>query len=245
MSARLREYATSHLEVGAQLRKIVDLTVERDDDLPVGAEHRLRAGLRQIDDRQAAVTESDPSVFVRPFAIAVGTARSHRVPRPAQFAEIDRRAFIRKQAVDSARDWSHRGEPLAGQGDARVAERFYVRLPQTANHRLGETTGQRKRGRDGIEAENDFTRKSTGFRQPGQLWCETRRCVNWRGRETPSIRTWKRALATTAEHGASPNAGSAPKGPMSHPDAVNLRWRRGLPPGRRVFHHAQKQGSVE
>jgi hypothetical protein len=61
-------------ELAAQFAVVVDLAVEGDDELAVGAVHGLRAALRQVDDGQAAVAEGDSSVIGEPFAVAVWAA---------------------------------------------------------------------------------------------------------------------------------------------------------------------------
>ncbi|HMJ54924.1 MAG TPA: hypothetical protein VK540_22765, partial [Polyangiaceae bacterium] len=47
----------ARLELAAELMVIVDLAIERDDDLPIVASHGLRPGFRQIQNREAAMTE--------------------------------------------------------------------------------------------------------------------------------------------------------------------------------------------
>ena len=77
-------------ELAAQFAVVVDLAVEGDDELAVGAVHRLRAALGEVDDGQAAVAQGDSSVIGEPFALAVGAAGGHVVADGAQFGPVRR-----------------------------------------------------------------------------------------------------------------------------------------------------------
>ena len=63
-----------------ELGVVVDLAVERDSHGSRGVQHRLRGGVRQIDDRQASVAERAATVRREPQADTVGTAMGHPVP---------------------------------------------------------------------------------------------------------------------------------------------------------------------
>ncbi len=67
--------AVAARELAPELAVVVDLAVEHDDGTVVLEPDRLRAGL-EVDDREAAETERDVGVLVRP--VVVGTAVDHR-----------------------------------------------------------------------------------------------------------------------------------------------------------------------
>ena len=50
------------LETAAQFAIVVNLAVEGDDQLAVGADHRLGAGVGEIDDREPPVPEADAAI---------------------------------------------------------------------------------------------------------------------------------------------------------------------------------------
>ncbi len=58
----------------AQFRVIVNFAVERQHIAAIGGVHRLMASGRQIDDRQAAVPETDPGVGIEPDPVVVRPA---------------------------------------------------------------------------------------------------------------------------------------------------------------------------
>ena len=60
------EHLAGRLAFRPQLAVIVDLAVEDDAQGPVGAGHRLRPGLGQVDDRQPAVGQADGAVGRQP-----------------------------------------------------------------------------------------------------------------------------------------------------------------------------------
>ena len=63
----------------AQLPKVVDLAVVGDDVAAAGRMHRLRAGRREVDDRQPAVAEPDAGLRIAPASAAVRSAVSKGV----------------------------------------------------------------------------------------------------------------------------------------------------------------------
>ena len=77
------------LELRLQLAVIVDLAVEGDGERAVGAVHRLRAALGQIDDREPPVGEADPPVGREPVAAAVGPARRHAGVHARELTPVD------------------------------------------------------------------------------------------------------------------------------------------------------------
>src|ERR1700758_5329472 len=68
-------------EFGAQLRVVVDFSVEHDDQTTVITHHRLGRAVGKIDDRKSPMTESAPSIRIPPRTAAVRAARTHRLPR--------------------------------------------------------------------------------------------------------------------------------------------------------------------
>src|SRR6266699_1502281 len=72
-------------EARPQSVEIIDLAVERHDEIFISRQHRLMAGVGQINDRKAAMAERDAAVAVEPDALAIRPAmserRSHRIYR--------------------------------------------------------------------------------------------------------------------------------------------------------------------
>ena len=97
------EDAAPSLEAVAQLPEVVDLAVEGDDVLAVGAEHRLRGCGGEIDDGEATVPEADAAVLGDPLTHAVGTARGHMIARAGELRPIDGvgRVVVGVDAVDA------------------------------------------------------------------------------------------------------------------------------------------------
>ena len=60
-------------------REVVDFTVKSDGEALVGRQHRLITGMRQINNRQAPVPESNPGRVINPDALGIGTAMAERV----------------------------------------------------------------------------------------------------------------------------------------------------------------------
>src|SRR5882724_885889 len=73
------------LESRPQSGEIIDLAIERHHEIFIFRQHRLVAGVGQINDRKAAMTESDAALAVEPYALAVRPAmierRCHRIDR--------------------------------------------------------------------------------------------------------------------------------------------------------------------
>ncbi len=69
-------------QLTAQVGEIVDFPVENDDVTPIGADHRLMAGRREIDDGEADEAKTDR--ILAPDAGIVGTAVSKGCDRPLQ-----------------------------------------------------------------------------------------------------------------------------------------------------------------
>ena len=91
-------------QLAAQLAIVVDLAVERDAIAPVGARHRLRAGLRQVDDREAPMREADAAVLRYPHSRAVRTAARHVLADAEELLPVDgwRRIAVGVDAGDPA-----------------------------------------------------------------------------------------------------------------------------------------------
>jgi hypothetical protein len=100
------EAIPTHLELTAQIAKVIDLAVEADDQVLAVRQHRLMAGFAQIDDGEAAMTESDPGGRVDPDPAIIGTAvtqcRCHRFDsgKPARIGRVG----SEKYPCDSAHD---------------------------------------------------------------------------------------------------------------------------------------------
>ncbi len=62
------------LELRSELPKVVDLAVEDEYEALVPRVHRLRAGIRQIQNRETAVSEADPRSRIGPYALSVRSA---------------------------------------------------------------------------------------------------------------------------------------------------------------------------
>ena len=111
--ARLPPVSAERLELLAHLRVIVDLAVEDHLQPAVFVGHRLVGHRREIDDRQAAVTEAHPAVRRHPDAAAVRATMSHRVAHPAdvRLGEDERRLIERNAADDAAHQISRFSAP--------------------------------------------------------------------------------------------------------------------------------------
>src|SRR5205823_5297636 len=92
------------LELGAQLRIIVNLAVEHDVDAAVLARHRLRGALREIEDRKPPMAEPAAAVVRPGDAFGVGTARAHVVARGKKLGEarLAGGGVVRKDTVNAA-----------------------------------------------------------------------------------------------------------------------------------------------
>ena len=95
----------TRLEPRAQVAVAVHLTVEGDDPPIVGGDHRLRAGRRQVDDREPPVAESDSGLVIGPPALPVGPAVSQRCQHSGQLVgELGRRGPL---SDEQPRDPAH------------------------------------------------------------------------------------------------------------------------------------------
>src|SRR5271166_3214614 len=82
-------------ELLAKLDIVVDLAVENDVEAPICAGHGLPAGLAQIDDRQAAMHETEPQRLVR---LDGACAQWRAVPAPQEVAAVVRPAMMEDTA---------------------------------------------------------------------------------------------------------------------------------------------------
>ena len=96
------EAVAARLQFAPQLAEIVDLAVVGDDVAAVGRMHRLRAGLRQVDDRQPAMAEPDAGFRVAPAVGAVGAAMGEGVGHGARDSGLPGAAVNVEQAGDAA-----------------------------------------------------------------------------------------------------------------------------------------------
>src|SRR5690348_4631136 len=69
-------------ELAAQLLEVVDLAVERDHATGCAVDHRLRAGLAQVEDREPAVRKHDVVRLRDPEPGAVGPTVAKRAADP-------------------------------------------------------------------------------------------------------------------------------------------------------------------
>ena len=109
-------------EPSTKFAEIIDFSVADEDDCLVLVRHRLRAGDRQVDNRESAVAEISPSVIPRAFTI--GTAMSLRLIHLAHDAtgRVGRESLGQKSA-----DCTH-GETSAG-ASRQLAGRLRMKGP--------------------------------------------------------------------------------------------------------------------
>ncbi len=82
------EGVAGRLELRPQLAVVVDDPVEDDRQSERRVDHRLRAALGEVDDRQPPVGEAGAAV--EPQAVAVGPARRQRLAHPQQRGAVGR-----------------------------------------------------------------------------------------------------------------------------------------------------------
>src|SRR5690606_36362789 len=105
------EGVTAPFEAGAEGLVVVDLAVERDHKRAVVARHRLRAGLGEVDDGEAAVGERGATVGSRPEPLAVRAALGHVVARTRECRGVHGGSVAGEDGGDAT-------HTLAGTGDA-------------------------------------------------------------------------------------------------------------------------------
>jgi hypothetical protein len=77
------------LELRAQLAVVVDAPVEDDGQAEILVDHRLRAALGEVDDRQPPVGQADAAVH--PLARAIGPPRRERRAHARERVAVRRR----------------------------------------------------------------------------------------------------------------------------------------------------------
>ena len=85
MSAPVRSIAGC-IQLRADIEMIVNLPVEGDDEAAAIAEHRLRAGTGQIENREPPVTERDTILAVRPDTTCIRATMAKLIRHPAHDA---------------------------------------------------------------------------------------------------------------------------------------------------------------
>src|SRR6476620_6971021 len=82
---------------------IVDLAIERDDEATALGKHRLPPCIRQIDDREPAMSERTAGVTITPAAIGIGSPVAQTGRQLTDRGQIagSRRPLILKYARDA------------------------------------------------------------------------------------------------------------------------------------------------
>src|SRR5450756_2075611 len=93
------------LQFAPNVEVIIDLPVEGNGETPALAPHRLRAGFREIEDRQTAVTESYAGSRVGPDAAGIGAPVPEGVCHPRRIAGD--RAFIAATRTQQTSNSAH------------------------------------------------------------------------------------------------------------------------------------------
>jgi hypothetical protein len=73
------EFAAQRFELGADLGEIINFAVEGNDEAAAGRDHRLRAGRRQVDDREAAMAERQSRLSIAPDIAGIRPAMKHDI----------------------------------------------------------------------------------------------------------------------------------------------------------------------
>ena len=76
------------LQLTPEFRMVVHLAIENDDIAGGFIAHRLRAGLRKIDNGQPRVAQSDPTIRRGPRSRGIRTARSQSLQRAGKLWRI-------------------------------------------------------------------------------------------------------------------------------------------------------------
>src|SRR5262249_53759058 len=99
--------APPRFECNTQFPVIVDLPIKRNDELAVGARHRLRTAFGKVDDRQSAMPQAHTFIPRIPLAKPIRTSRDHMIANAPQLGEINRMGRV-MMGVDP-RDATHGG----------------------------------------------------------------------------------------------------------------------------------------
>ena len=101
---------------------IVDFAVEREDEAPVGGQHRLVPGRGQVDDGETAVTEADTRVVVDPKAEIIRAAMRERARHLFEDGPVD--AAGAQYPGNSAHAPPHSGCVVEMEGTSTEAARW-------------------------------------------------------------------------------------------------------------------------
>ena len=141
------ESTAVRLQRAAELSAVVDLAVVGNGEPPVGAQHRLVAGGREVQDGEAGVTEPDSDLQVQPRPLLVGTAMLqplvHAVKRAGKIRSFDGGARAQPHSAYPAHD------PCGGWALRRTAallqQKQYENLSLAVGERLERLANQRAR----------------------------------------------------------------------------------------------------
>jgi hypothetical protein len=75
-------------EQRTQLPVVVNFPIKGDDELAVGAHHRLRAPFREVNDGQPAMPEAYALILRIPLTKAIWSARGHMITNAPQLGAI-------------------------------------------------------------------------------------------------------------------------------------------------------------
>ncbi len=115
-------------KLAAQLRRIIDLAVEHDDEPAPGRNHRLVAGGREIDDRQTPETDRKACRRIAPRIGVVRPAMGDRVGHSRRDVEaVSLRNALRE--VDESRKTTHRVD-VPRSGRSRQSASLHTRAAQ-------------------------------------------------------------------------------------------------------------------
>src|SRR5262249_18809405 len=97
-----------------QLLVIVDFPIKGDDELAVGAHHRLRPPFGEVNDRQPAMPEAHTPILRIPLAKAIWSARGHIIANALQLGAIHRicSVMIGVDARNATHEWRFRPAQL-------------------------------------------------------------------------------------------------------------------------------------
>ena len=93
---------------------VVDLAVERDDEATALGKHRLPPSIREIDDREPAMSERDAGVTIEPKAFGIGPAMAQTGGHLANRSQIA--GSRRPRMLKYARNATHASGSNAGAG---------------------------------------------------------------------------------------------------------------------------------
>src|SRR5207253_390827 len=120
-------------QFGADLRIIVNLTIEHEPQRSVFVTHRLARRLREIDDRQATVPQPNPAILRNPRARTIWSSVDHSVPHPLDImpGRAELAVFKRQNADYSAHESLSVLSALIGA--------WFLSLPETSPTKVQKT----------------------------------------------------------------------------------------------------------